>query len=170
MVVQMPIETTPALRPEAKGWAERILACIDDDGAGAVIMDWLLTLPASSTREVVLLGLLPKPEAVRSRGILLDTVRQQLQATGRHRIAAITPAAERAGMRHRDRIELFDGAEEIVTCAREERADVIVMVGKPLGQLHRRIATVLPIRSLAAQVADKSSIPVVILKQAATLQ
>ncbi|MDX2156075.1 MAG: universal stress protein [Hyphomicrobiaceae bacterium] len=167
MAVQTSTEANPVLRPEGKGWAERILACIDDDAAGAVIIDWLLTLPSSSTREVVLLGLLPKPEAVRSRGILIDTVRQQLRVAGQHRIAAITPAVERAGMSHRDRIELFDGAEDIVACAREERADVIVMVGKPLGQLHRRIATVLPTRSLAARVADMSGIPVVILKQAA---
>lgn len=165
MVVQVSTEATRSLRSEAKGWAERILACIDDDDAGAVIMDWLLKFPNSSTREVVLLGLLPKPDTVRSRGILLNTVRQQLQVTGRSRIAAITPAIGRVGMRHRGRIELFDGAEDIVACAREERADVIVMVGKPLGQLHRRIATVLPTRSLVALVADMSSIPVVILKR-----
>ena len=166
MVVQTPIEATPALRPEAKAWGERILACIDDDTAGAVILDWLHTLPVSPTREVVLLGLLPKPEAVRSRGVLLDTVRKQLQAIGRHRIASITPAVERVGMRHRDRVELFAGAEDIVACAREERTDVIVMVGRPLGPLQRRIAAVLPNRSLACRVAGIASIPVVILKRA----
>ena len=157
-----------ALRPEAKGWAERILACIDDDDAAAVILDWLRPLPVSSTREVILLGLLPKPEVVRTRGILLDTVRRHLRETGRRRVAAIAPSIERAGMKHRERVALFGSAADIVACAREEHADVIIMVGKPLDQMNRRIATILPTRSLAARVADISSIPVVILKKTAT--
>lgn len=161
-------EAAPALRPVANRWAERILACIDDGRAGTVIEDWLRTLPASSTREIVLVSLLPKPEEVRSRGILLDTVRRHLRDTGQQRLASILPAIQGARMRHRERVEFYSGAADIAAIAQEERADVIVMVGQSRGPLLRQIAAVLPCRSLAAAIADVSSIPVVILKPAAT--
>lgn len=166
MEAQSLARADPASGPTGRPFARRVLACIDDEGAGPAIVQWVQTLPASFDREVVLLGLLPKPEDVRTRGIFLDAVRQHLRETGERRVAAVASALKDADLTQRHRVELVDDAQSIIDLAREEGADVIVLVGKPLGALQRRIVAALPFRSLASRVVELADIPVLVLRQA----
>lgn len=146
---------------------KRVLAVIDDEASIAPMLQWATRDAAGEAPfEVVLLAVQPRPETTRTRGIFLDKVRQHLEATARQRLDAMDRALTEAGVDHTVRIEIADEAEAVLRSAREERCELIIMVGKPVSAVRRRWleTTGVGVRSAVSQVVDLAEGPVLVLK------
>jgi nucleotide-binding universal stress UspA family protein len=149
----------------------RILAAVDGSERTNRIVDYLLSLADSGeTIEVVVLNAQPEPEDWRLRGygsFKQDEVRDRLfNDLGKPIVTSVGRRLERAGISHKERVELGEPAEAILRCAKEEDCD-LVLTGEPApGPLRKWLArtTGLVFGSVAGQVVQLAETPVVIVK------
>lgn len=146
--------------------ASRILAYVDSEEAGEAIVAWLRECTTREpVAEILLLAVLPRPNEVRTRGIMADTVRKHLMEAGQRRLAGAEQALAEAGMRSQSRVELDDETEAILRHAREVGCRMIALAGKPPAVIPRWLAAAgLGGCSLGARIADLADVPVLILK------
>jgi len=147
--------------------ARRVLIVIDSAPAAETMRNWLESPGAVLDAEaVILLATVPRPDLIRTRGILIGRTRRHLRDTGRSRLAPLQSILDRAGIAHEDRVVLAEDAGSVIRVAQETRCGLIVMAAALPTPARRRwiSATGLSIPSGAAQVAELAECPVLVLK------
>lgn len=146
--------------------ASKLLVCVDSEAAVPAIREWVRSLPEGSSREVILLAVLPRPDTVRTRAIMIKAVREALRETGLKRLAGIAGELADAGIPFRTRVELANGVAATLQCAREQGADLVVMAEPPAPAWQRRWpgASALSWASDGSRVSRLADVPVLILK------
>jgi nucleotide-binding universal stress UspA family protein len=168
--------TAATSKPKARRAAKnkplpRVLAVVDGTESSGRVTKYLLDLHArSGGLDVVLLNVQPKPEVGRLRGygsfrraqiddrLINDLGKRVVTSAARH--------LEAAGIAHKERIELGEAAETIISCAHEEQCELIVIAeSRPNAfsrWLMRRTGTV--INSVASVVIHLAHVPVLMAK------
>lgn len=165
---------TPREKREVRGDQPRtlrVLAAVDGSERTGRVIKYLLGVRAlSAPLEVVLLNVQPEPEDWRLRGygsFKRDAIRDRLiNDRGRPALASAGRQLDGVGIPHKDRIELGDTADMIITCAQEEACDLIVLAEAPPSALRRWLmrSAGLSFGSVASEVITLAQVPVVVAK------
>lgn len=149
----------------------KALVVIDGSERTGRVIEYALNLAQDARAvEVVLLGVVPEPADGRLRGygsFKRDQVHARLkEVVGQRAVVAATRRFEQAGISHKDRIEIGDPADTILRVAGEEGCDLILLGDTPAGALRRWLPRItgLSIATVASQVAQLATVPVVVLK------
>jgi nucleotide-binding universal stress UspA family protein len=163
-----------ALQPNRSAVAtprrRKVLAVIDGSARSADVLDYLVETNEHSKQEVVLLNVQPQPEDWRLRGygsFKRDEIRDRL--INDRGLPVVTSAAsrlERAGIAHKERVEIGDPAETIERCAREEGCDEIVVAEQRSGSLRSWLAKQagIAIGSLLCQLLEVTDRPLIVVR------
>jgi nucleotide-binding universal stress UspA family protein len=149
----------------------RVLAVLDGTERTNRVLDFVLNLPRNGRGvDAILLGLVSEPPDGRLRGYG-SFKRSQIHARlkdlmGERAVTAAGRRFDQAGILHQDRIEVGDPAETILRVAEEEACDLVLLGEAPAGALRRWLPklTGLSITTVANEVVQLSSIPVVVVK------
>lgn len=149
----------------------KILAAVDGSERTNRIVEYLMTLARSGEAvEVIVLNIQPKPADGRLRGYGSfkrdEVVDRLINELGSPVVASVGRMLDRAGLAHKERIELGEPVQTIIRCAKEEGCNVIV-VGEPRpGAVRRWLAEKLGLvfGSVAAELVQLAETPVLIVK------
>jgi nucleotide-binding universal stress UspA family protein len=148
----------------------RILAAVDGSERTNRVIDYLVTLARTEPIEVVILNTQPRPEDWRLRGY--GTFKQSeihdrlINDLGKPVVTSVARHLDRAGIAHKDRIELGEPAQTIVDCARTEGCDVVI-IGEPRqNRLRQWLARTvgLIVASVAGRVVQLAETPVIVVR------
>lgn len=145
----------------------RMLAVLDGSERSEAVVDYLLDLSRRGIRlDVILLNVQPQPSVWQARAPREDTPRERLSSfRGKRVVQSASRQLEPAGITATERIEVGDAVSTIVRCAAASSCSEIVMPVSPAGPTRRWLArhARLSVASIAAEVAQLSPIPVVIV-------
>jgi nucleotide-binding universal stress UspA family protein len=148
----------------------RVLAVVDGSARTADVIEFLVAQACDRPQEVVILNVQPAPESWRLRGY--ETFKQGeihdrlVNDRGKPVVAGVAGALDRAGIEHKERVEVGEIAETIERCAREEGCEQIVVAEPRSGTLRRWLARQagVTIGSVVSQLLELTDRPVVVVR------
>jgi nucleotide-binding universal stress UspA family protein len=149
----------------------RVLVVIDGSERTGRVIDYAVSRTRDGRgADVILLGIVPEPPEGRLRGYG-SFKRGEIQARLKHALErrAVADAGRRfdqAEVTHMDRIEVGDPVEIILRVVEEEGCDMVVLGDAPASGFRRWLPKVtgLTVATVASQVAQSASVPVVLIK------
>jgi nucleotide-binding universal stress UspA family protein len=149
----------------------KALAVIDGSERTGRVIECALNLAQHGCGlEVVLLGIVRKPPEGRLRGygsFKRDEIHARLtEIIGERAVVAAARRFDKAGVLHKDRIEIGEPAATILDIADEEGCDLILIGDTVPGALQRWLANAvgLSVMTVASQVVHLAAIPVLVVK------
>jgi nucleotide-binding universal stress UspA family protein len=149
----------------------RILAAVDGSESTNAVTDYLVALAdGGAAMEVVVLNVQAQPENWRLRGygsFKQDEIRDRLiNDLGRPIVRGVGRKLSKAGISHRERVEIGIPAEAIIRCAEEEHCDLVIVGDPRPGVFGRWLARAAGISfgSVAASVVQLAGTSVVVVK------
>jgi nucleotide-binding universal stress UspA family protein len=149
----------------------KVLAVVDGSARTADVLDFLIAQSSERfAQEVIILNVQPRPEDWRLRGygsFKRDEIRDRLiNDRGRPVVANAACHLDRAGIPHKERVEIGDPAETIERCAREEGCDHIVVAKPRSGALRHWLAKNggITIGSLVTQLSELTDRPFTVVR------
>lgn len=147
----------------------RVLAVLDGSERSEAVVDYLLDLSRRGIRlDVILLNVQPQPSVWQARMPREGSPRERLSSyRGKRVVQSASRRLEPAGITATERIEVGDAVSTIVRCATTSSCSEIVIPVSPAGPTRRWLArhARLSVASIAAEVAQLSPIPVVIVNR-----
>jgi nucleotide-binding universal stress UspA family protein len=146
----------------------KILAAVDGSESTNGVVEYLTARGAGS--EIVILNVQTKSDDWRLRGYgsfkEKDVNARLIDDLGRPIVRGVGRRFQKAGLPHRERVEIGDPAETIIRCAAEEGCDLIVVGDPRPGPLRRWITRTAGVSfgSVASDVVQLAGVPVVIAK------
>lgn len=165
---QPPAQRYPIALPLPR--RRKVLAVVDGSARTADVIEFLVAQVGDTAQEVVVLNVQPLPEDWRMRGyetFKRDEIRDRLvNDRGRPVVASVAGALDRAGIAHKERVEIGDTAETIERCAREEGCEQIVIAEPRSGVLRRWLALQagVTVGSVVPQLLELTDLPVVVVR------
>jgi nucleotide-binding universal stress UspA family protein len=170
----IPHPSFPAQQGRAESAMSRkrkVLAVVDGSARTVDVLEFLVAqAEGSAPNEVVVLNVQPLPEDWRLRGygsFMRGEIRDRLiNDRGRPIVTSAAVHLERAGIAHKERVEIGESAETIERCAREESCEQIVMAEPRSGALRRWLArrAGITIGSVVSQLLELAERPVVVVR------
>ncbi|HEX2336228.1 MAG TPA: universal stress protein [Hyphomicrobiaceae bacterium] len=155
----------------AKSRPLRALAVIDGTERTGRVIDYAVSLAKDGRQvELVLLGVVRQPPDGRLRGygsFKRDEIHARLKdVIGQRAVNAAARRLDQAGIAHRDRIEVGDPVETILSVTNEEGCDLVVVGDAPAGAIARWLpkAVGLSLATVACQIIQQTVVPVVVVK------
>jgi nucleotide-binding universal stress UspA family protein len=148
----------------------KVLAVVDGSAQTAGVVEFLIAQAVDVPQEVVVLNVQPRPESWRLRGyetFKRDEIHDRLiNDRGKPVVASVASALDRAGIVHRERVEIGDIAETIERCAREDACEQIVVAEPRSGALRRWLARQagVTVGSVVSQLVELADRPVVVVR------
>lgn len=148
----------------------KVVAVIDGSERTGRIIDYARGLESRGHGlQVVVLGVVPEPATGRLRGygsFKQAEVYSGLKEAMRQRsVSAVARRLDQEKIAHVDRVEVGDPIATILRVAIEEEADLILLGDGPPGVVQRMLPVIgLSVATVANQVVQRASVPVVVVK------